>query len=354
MLVRRGIYVLDAYFEMVKSPEILGTTVVRLTHNHPKDVHALGRVGAGSNWLFSRATARLATPSNTFSNGWGGRRCRGNAPDLPAAVGARTAQKMYVIPSEMRWDAGSYPGRPSSPASIRVGPRGPAHQCLTPFPRIGDFGGFRGDFRGFIFTGNVRVRSAAPGRGVRKKHAGEGDLDPAETLRVNLITEPPTLDWTKSPTSFRARSPTTSWMVWWTSISRTPSCARSRAGHLVAPNRPGARLDFQNSPRRALDDGALFTGQHVIDGWERLLNPANASPGAYIFVSGQKRPRYNSGEIKDFKEVGVRLSAPDELRVELEEPMGYFPLLMTSANTFPVRKDLIERFGDAWTDRKIW
>ncbi|NJL25018.1 MAG: hypothetical protein HC902_07480 [Calothrix sp. SM1_5_4] len=39
-----------------------------------------------------------------------------------------------------------------------------------------------------------------------------------------------------------------------------------------------------------------------------------------------------------------------ELVVELEQPMGYFPMLLTHHSTYPLRKDVIEKFGDKWTN----
>ncbi|MGE0526993.1 MAG: peptide ABC transporter substrate-binding protein, partial [Bdellovibrionales bacterium] len=59
---------------------------------------------------------------------------------------------------------------------------------------------------------------------------------------------------------------------------------------------------------------------------------------------------YNSGKIKDFKQVGIRLNDEGQLVVELEQPMSYFPLLLTHHATYPHRKDVISKHGDRWTN----
>jgi oligopeptide transport system substrate-binding protein len=93
-----------------------------------------------------------------------------------------------------------------------------------------------------------------------------------------------------------------------------------------------------------------FVAQHVIDGWERILNPATASEYAYFLFSVKNAKEYNAGKIKDFSQVGIKSNDKGELVVELIKPMAYFPLLLTHHSTFPIRKDVIEKFGDKWTN----
>ena len=186
-----------------------------------------------------------------------------------------------------------------------------------------------------------------------KKQTGGGDLDPRDTLRVNLITEPPTVDWTKTGDTVSG-TVIDNLMDGLLDLDLGDPELKPRAALATSWRQTnGARTwIFKLRAGVRWTDGAPFTGQQVIDGWERLLNPANASPSAYFLFPIKNARRYSSGETKDFSTVGVTLTAPDELRVELDQPMGYFPLLVTHASTFPVRKDLIDRFGDGWSDPK--
>ncbi len=97
-------------------------------------------------------------------------------------------------------------------------------------------------------------------------------------------------------------------------------------------------------------DGVELTAQHFIDGFERLLNPQTASEYAYFIFDIKGARDYNAGKIKDFKQVGVKMNEQGQLVIELERPMGYFPMLTTHHSMFPLRKDIVEKFGDKWTE----
>jgi oligopeptide transport system substrate-binding protein len=98
-------------------------------------------------------------------------------------------------------------------------------------------------------------------------------------------------------------------------------------------------------------DGVPFTPQQVIDGIERLLNPKTAAEYAYMLYDVQNAKAYNQGKIKDFSKVGVRLDGQN-LVVTLDHPKSFFPSLLTMAPTYPIRKDIIAKYGDLWTEAK--
>lgn len=181
----------------------------------------------------------------------------------------------------------------------------------------------------------------------KKRNKLDYGLNIKETLRVNLASEPPTLDWNKATdttsntiisnimdglTRYNLKDP---------NLSLKPALATSwkstdRAKKWTFVLRKGVKWT----------DGVEFTAQHVIDSWERLLNPKTASGYAY-FLYGIKNARtYNNGKLKDFSKVGVRVNEKGELVVDLEAPQSYFPMLLTHSSTFPIRKDLIKKYGD--------
>src|SRR5262249_41626134 len=51
-----------------------------------------------------------------------------------------------------------------------------------------------------------------------------------------------------------------------------------------------------------------------------------------------------------FGQVGVRARGDQTLEVELEAPLVYFPSVVNFMVTFPLRRELVERFGERWTD----
>ena len=99
-------------------------------------------------------------------------------------------------------------------------------------------------------------------------------------------------------------------------------------------------------------DGKSLKAQHFISAWERLLNPKTGSEYAYFLFPIKKAKAYNQGKIKNFDQVGVRIGPSQELIVELEKGLFYFPYLLTHPSTFPIRKDQIEKHRSLWTDPK--
>ncbi len=96
-------------------------------------------------------------------------------------------------------------------------------------------------------------------------------------------------------------------------------------------------------------DGKPVTAQDFEYAWKRVLNPATAADYAHQlhYIKGAKA--YNTGEVKDPGTVAVRASDARTLVVELENPLSFFLDLMPFFTFYPVRKDLIEKFGNKWT-----
>ncbi|MEZ4872011.1 MAG: peptide ABC transporter substrate-binding protein [Bdellovibrionales bacterium] len=99
-------------------------------------------------------------------------------------------------------------------------------------------------------------------------------------------------------------------------------------------------------------DGVAFTAQHAADGLFRLIDPKTAAKYAY-FVYGIKNAKpFSTGELKDVSQVGINVIDDYTIKITLEKPMSFFPQLLTHVPTFPVRLDVIEKYGDTWTEAK--
>ena len=97
-------------------------------------------------------------------------------------------------------------------------------------------------------------------------------------------------------------------------------------------------------------DGEPVTAENFVYSWKRIVDPANAADYGYlldgIVVNAAK---IQAGEV-DPDELGV--SAPDEKTfvVELEAACPYFLGLSAFAALMPLRQDVIEAYGNEWTD----
>ncbi len=170
----------------------------------------------------------------------------------------------------------------------------------------------------------------------------------AGTLRINLGTEPPTLDWTRATDSV--------------SITVIEQLMRglTRLGPNLQPvpalaerwevSDDGRTYTFHLRDGVRWSDGAPLEAEHFVYAWRRLLDPATAAEYAYFLFPVKGAHDYNSGRLRDPEGIGVRALDALTLEVELERPLVYFPSITTFMVTFPARRDVIETHGEAWTE----
>ncbi|HEY0917695.1 MAG TPA: peptide ABC transporter substrate-binding protein, partial [Devosia sp.] len=96
-------------------------------------------------------------------------------------------------------------------------------------------------------------------------------------------------------------------------------------------------------------DGVPVTAQHFVDAFQRLFDPATASEYAYLQTPIKNSAKIQSGEITDFSQLGVKAIDDKTLEITLEASTPYFLQALTHYTAYPIRKDVIEKFGDQWT-----
>jgi oligopeptide transport system substrate-binding protein len=96
-------------------------------------------------------------------------------------------------------------------------------------------------------------------------------------------------------------------------------------------------------------DGVDVTAQNFVDAFQRLFDPATAAEYAYLQFPIKNSTKIASGEITDFSQLGVKAIDDKTLEITLEASTPYFLQALTHYTAYPIRKDLIEKFGDQWT-----
>ena len=171
-----------------------------------------------------------------------------------------------------------------------------------------------------------------------------------DTLRLNLGSEPDTLDLSKATDSY-------SFDV----ISNIMSGLTKYDNNLKSVPSLAKKWTVSN-------DGKLYTfflgkdtkwsdGKNVLSGdfeyaWKRLLNPETAAPYAYLMYPVKNAYNFNTGKMNDPNLIGVKALDDYTLQVELESPLAFFLNLTSWCVYFPQRKDIIEKYGEDWTEPK--
>ncbi len=174
------------------------------------------------------------------------------------------------------------------------------------------------------------------------------DISKKDTLNINIGTEPPTLDWSLATdlTSFLIITNIMDGLTRFSPENKPePSLAKS-----WEISDDGKTYIFHIRKGVTWSDGRELTAQDFIYSWKRLLSPKTGADYAYFLFDIKNAEKFNSGKIKDFNLVGVKALDRYTLEVQLNRAASYFPSLLTFMSTFPLRKDIIEKYGKRWTE----
>jgi oligopeptide transport system substrate-binding protein len=170
----------------------------------------------------------------------------------------------------------------------------------------------------------------------------------ASVFRMSIKTEPPTLDWTLATDSVS--------IIILTNIMEglTQYDAELNPQPAIAKkweySEDGKTITFFLRDDVVWSDGKPVTAKDFEYSWKRLLAPETAAQYAYFLFDIENASQYNSGKITNPDQVGVQALSPHILQVRLKKPVAYFPSITTFMVTYPAREDIIQKYGDAWTE----
>lgn len=167
-------------------------------------------------------------------------------------------------------------------------------------------------------------------------------------VRLTLSAEPPTVDWTLA-TDNVSITVIQNLMEGLTQFDDQLRVVPALAERWTI-SRDGRIYTFHLRRDARWTDGRPVTASDFVASWRRLLDPRTGAEYAYFLYDVENARDYNAGKITDSEKIGVRAPAPDRLEVRLAKPVVFFPALLTFAVTFPLRQDVIGRYGDHWTD----
>jgi oligopeptide transport system substrate-binding protein len=127
-------------------------------------------------------------------------------------------------------------------------------------------------------------------------------------------------------------------------LEALPACAES-----WEISRDGRTIRFRMRPGLKWSDGTPLTAGDFLYSWMRLLDPATASPYAYLLWHVDGAKRFTERTEEEGSRIEVGLEAPDErtLIVRLEKVCTYFPILTAFYPLYPVNAECIRSHGEA-------
>ncbi|VVM08518.1 Periplasmic oligopeptide-binding protein [Methylacidimicrobium cyclopophantes] len=95
-------------------------------------------------------------------------------------------------------------------------------------------------------------------------------------------------------------------------------------------------------------DGSPLTAHDFVASWQRALDPQMAAKYADLFYFIENAEAYNTGRLRDFSQVGVRVIDSRTLEIRLVGPTPFFPSLCAQPIFFPVPLTIIKKHGENW------
>lgn len=178
-----------------------------------------------------------------------------------------------------------------------------------------------------------------------KRSSGRDD---GKTFRVNLGTEPPSLDWSLA-TDHVSFNVIANLMAGLTEFDKNlkPAPVIAKSWEILDG---GRKIVFHLREDVLWSDGKKVRAQDFEYSWKRLLNPKTASEYAYSLFDIVNAEEFHQGKIADGAQVGVAAIDDSTLEVRLKHPTSYFLSLTTFEVTYPQREDVVEKFGTKWTE----
>jgi oligopeptide transport system substrate-binding protein len=169
-----------------------------------------------------------------------------------------------------------------------------------------------------------------------------------EGLWYPLGTEPPTLD-------IQLATDTTSHLILHQLID---GLFEYRGDGSIEPNgatgytvsEDGLVITVELREDAVWSDGVPVIAQHYVDGVVRLLEPETAAEYAWLMYDMEGAEAFNTGETDDPSTVGIAALDDYTLEIRLAAPTPYFETVLPFSTFYPVRLDIVEQYGDQWTE----
>ncbi|KLI58528.1 peptide ABC transporter substrate-binding protein [Brachyspira hyodysenteriae] len=110
----------------------------------------------------------------------------------------------------------------------------------------------------------------------------------------------------------------------------------------------GLTYTFKLRTNSKWTDGKTVVADDFVYSWQRVVDPATGSQYGYQHEPVKNAKAITAGDMPK-ESLGIKAIDDYTLEVQLEAPTAYFLELLTFPTFYPLRKDIIEQYGDEWT-----
>lgn len=166
----------------------------------------------------------------------------------------------------------------------------------------------------------------------------------SKELFINAGEEPKTIDPTLSGNDFVYPRHTFETLI----IKGKDGGLKNGVAENLTISADGLKYTFNLKTNAKWSDGKLVTANDFVYALRRAVDPLSAAEYTSFIEYVKNAASILSGDLPKEK-LGVRAIDDYTLEIELETPTGYFLDILTYPIFAPVRKDIIEKYGEKWT-----
>lgn len=167
-----------------------------------------------------------------------------------------------------------------------------------------------------------------------------------KTFTFRLAAEPLTLDWN------RAHTPIETYLLMNLMEGLVTFDDQLKIENQLAStwtrSADGRTYTFKIRKGVKWSDGTPLKAQDFVYSWKRLITASTAASYAYLLFDVVNAEKYFKGQIKDFSQVGIKATDDLTFQVTLTKPVAHWIYIPTFWVTFPLRQDIVEKYGAAW------
>ena len=113
-------------------------------------------------------------------------------------------------------------------------------------------------------------------------------------------------------------------------------------------SKDGLTYTFHLRTNGKWSDGTPVTSKDFVYAWKRAVDPKTASEYSYQFEPVKNAMAINASKM-ELDTLGIKAIDDYTLEVTLEKPTAYFLELTAFPTFYPIRQDIIEKYGNTWT-----
>ncbi len=180
------------------------------------------------------------------------------------------------------------------------------------------------------------------------KKSADKEVKSEKALRVNIATEPGTLDPQILTDSVAIQVDGNIFE----GLTRQDKDGNVIPGVAESWDVDGNVWTFKLRQDAKWSNGEPVTAKDFAFAWKRALDPETAAEYSYMLYYIKNAEAYNLGEIREFSKVGIKVVDEYTLKVELERPAAYFASLLSFPTYYPLNEDFYSEVGDEYALEK--